>query len=71
MVDGEAVLQAVRAAGVLGDVAADGADLLAGRVRRVVVALRRDALRHPEVYDAWLYDRALIVEIDRENLTHA
>ena len=39
---GEAVLQAVRAAGVLGDVAADRADLLARRIRRVVVAERRD-----------------------------
>ena len=39
--DGEAVLEAVRAARVLGDVAADRADLLAGRVRRVVEAVRR------------------------------
>ena len=38
VVGGEAVLEAVGAAGVLGDVAADGADLLAGRVGRVVVA---------------------------------
>ena len=37
---GEAVLEAVRAAGVLGDVAADRADLLARRIRRVVVAER-------------------------------
>ncbi len=36
--DGEAVLQAVRAARVLGDVAADRADALRGRVGRVVVA---------------------------------
>ena len=41
MVDGEAVLEAVRAAGVLRDVAADRADLLAGGVGRVVVPVRR------------------------------
>ena len=42
VVHGEAVLQAVRAAGVLGDVAADRADLLARRIGRVVAAERRD-----------------------------
>ena len=41
VVDGEAVLEAVRPARVLGHVAADGADLLARRVRRVEVALLR------------------------------
>ena len=39
---GEAVLQAVGAAGVLGDVAADRAHLLARRVGRVVEPVRRD-----------------------------
>ena len=38
----EAVLEAVRAAGVLGDVAADRAHLLAGRVGRVVEAVAGD-----------------------------
>ena len=38
VVHGEAVLQAVRAAGVLGDVAADRADDLARRIGRVVAA---------------------------------
>ena len=42
VVDGEAVLEAVRAAGVLGDVAADRADLLARRIGGVVVARGRD-----------------------------
>ena len=42
VVHGEAVLQAVRAAGVLGDVAADRADHLARRIGRVVAAERRD-----------------------------
>ena len=45
VVHGEAVLQAVRAARVLGDVAADRAHLLARRIGRVVVAEGRDLLR--------------------------
>ena len=45
VVGGEAVLEAVRAAGVLRDVAADGADLLAGRVGRVVEPVRRGRAR--------------------------
>ena len=46
VVDREAVLQAVRAAGVLGEVAADRAHLLARRVGRVVEAVRGDRFRH-------------------------
>ena len=42
VVDREAVLEAVRAARVLGDVAADRADLLARRVGRVVEAVAGD-----------------------------
>ena len=45
VVDREAVLQAVRAARVLGDVAADRADLLARRIGRVVEAVGGDRLR--------------------------
>ena len=40
VVDGDAVLERVRPAGVGGDVAADGAGALAGRVGGVVVAVR-------------------------------
>jgi hypothetical protein len=61
VVGGEAVLQAVRAAGVLREVAADRADLLAGGVRRVVVAVRRRGPRHVEVDHPRLHDRALVV----------
>ena len=43
VMDGESVLQAVRAAGVLRDVAADRTDQLARRIGRVVIAVRRDA----------------------------
>ena len=52
----DAVLQAVGAAGVLGDVAADRAGLLAGRVGRVVEAVRRDGAGDVEVGHARLHD---------------
>ena len=57
VVDREAVLEAVRAAGVLGHVAADRADLLARRIRRVEVAVGRDGAGDVEVRDAGLDDR--------------
>ncbi len=44
VVDGEAVLEAVRAAGVLRHVAADRADLLARRIGCVEEPVRRDGL---------------------------
>ena len=61
VVGGEAVLQAVRAAGVLRDVAADRADLLARRVRRVVVAVRCRRLGDVEVDHARLDDGTLVL----------
>ena len=70
VVDGEAVLQAVRAAGVLGDVAADRADLLRRRVRRVVEAVRRDRLRHVEIGHAGLDDDVTGVDVDLEDPVH-
>ncbi len=71
VVHGEAVLEAVRAAGVLGDVAADRADLLARRVGRVEVAVRRDRTRDVEVRDAGLDDDATALEVDLEDAVHA
>ena len=56
VVDREAVLQAVRAARVLRDVAADRADLLARRIGRVVEAVRDHRLGHLEVRHARLDD---------------
>ena len=60
----EPVLQAVRAAGVLGHVAADRADQLARRIGRVVVAVRRDASRDIEVDHARLDGDALVRDVD-------
>ncbi len=61
VVGGEAVLQAVRAAGVLRDVAADRADLLARRVGRVVVAVGVAALVTSRLITPGLDDGALVL----------
>ena len=66
----EPVLQAVRPARVLGQVAADRADLLARRIRGVEVALRRDGPCDVEVRDAGLDDDALALEVDLEDPVH-
>jgi hypothetical protein len=70
MVDGEAVLEAVRAAGVLGDVPADRADLLARGVGGVEPAVARDRARDVQVGDAGLDDNALGLEVDLEDPVH-
>ena len=70
VVDREAVLEAVRAARVLRDVAADRADLLARRVGGVEVAVGGDGARHVEVRDARLDDDALALEVDLEDPAH-
>ena len=57
VVDGQPVLEAMHAARVLGDVAADRARDLRGRIRRVVEAVRRGRLGHREVGDAGLHAR--------------
>jgi hypothetical protein len=71
VVDREAVLQAVRPAGVLRDVAPDGADLLAGRVGRVVVAAGPYRLGDVQVDHARLDDGALVVDVDLQDAAHA
>src|SRR2546423_939389 len=62
-----AVLQAVRPAGVFGDVAADGASHLARWVGRVMKAGGRGRLRQLYVDDARLDDREAILVIELEN----
>ncbi len=66
----EAVLQAMRAAGVLRDVASDRAHLLARRIRCVEEALCRDGARDVEIRDAGLDDDALTREVDLEDPVH-
>ncbi len=68
---GEAVFEAVGAAGVFGNVAADAADGLRGGIGRVEIALREDARGDVEIDHAGLDDDAGIGEIDFEDAVHA
>jgi hypothetical protein len=67
VVRGEPVLEAVRAAGVLRDVAADRADLLAARVGRVVEPVRRGRGGDLQVRDAGLDGRAAVDRVDLQD----
>ena len=67
----EAVLQAVGAAGVLGDVAADRAHLLARGVGGVEQPVGGDRARHVEVRDARLDAHAPVGDVDIEDPVHA
>ena len=71
MSGGEAVLEAMRAAGVFGHVAADGADRLRGRIGRIEIAVAGDALGDAGIDDAGLDHHARIGDIDFENAIHA
>ena len=66
-----AVGEAVRPAGVLGDVAADGAGALARRVGRVVEAVLGDRLAQVEVDHARLDQRRPVLDVDLEDALHA
>ena len=71
VMDGEAVLQAVRAPRIFGDVAADGAHLLARGVGRVVVAERRDLTRDLEVGHARFDCHPLVRDVDAQDTIQA
>ncbi|MGY3288529.1 hypothetical protein ACVWWP_001596 [Bradyrhizobium sp. LM3.6] len=64
VVGGHAVFQAVHAAGILRDIAADRAGDLRGRIRRVVEPGMGDGLADREVGDAGFGDDGAVVEID-------
>ena len=68
---GEAVFEAVGAAGVFGDVAADAADGLRRGIGSVEIALREDARGDVEIDDAGFDDDAGVGEIDFEDAVHA
>ena len=70
VVGGDAVLQAMGAAGVHGDVAGDGAGELARRIGRVEEALVRDRLADAEVGDAGLDAGGAVLEVDLEHAVH-
>jgi len=65
-----AVLQAVRPPGVLGDVAADRARRLGGRVGRVVEAVRTRRFAQPRVHHARLHARDAVLGIEGEDARH-
>ena len=67
VVHGEPVLEAMHAARVLGDVAADRAGDLRRRIGRVVEAVRRGGLGDREIAHAGLHDRGARERVDRED----
>jgi hypothetical protein len=70
VVDGDAVLEGVRAAAVRGDVPAEGAGALAGRVRGVVVAERLEGVREPHVHHPRLDDGVPVADVHFEDPLH-
>src|ERR1700676_2893971 len=61
----------MRSAGIFGNVSADRARSLAGRVGGVIKVQMLDGARQVEIHDAWLNDRAQVCGIDLENAIHA
>ena len=70
IVGGDAVFQAMRAAGVHVDVAADHAGELAGRVGRVEEAAGPDRVGDADIGDAGLHHGAAIGVVDVEDAVH-
>ena len=71
MIGRDAVSESVRAAGIFGDVAANGAGLLARRIGSKIETIRFGGECEIEINDAWLNDRALIFRIECKDAVHA
>ena len=71
MVDGDAVFESVRAAGVGRDVAAYGTGALARGIRGEVVAVRFQMVRKSQIHDARLDQRVSVAQAYLENPFHA
>jgi len=71
IVRGQAVFQAVDAAGIFRDVAADRAGDLRGWIGRVVETLALDGLRDAEIGDAGLGDHGAIGKVDLQDAVEA
>ena len=71
VVGGDPVLEAVRAAGVHGDVAADGAGELARRIGGIEEAAMGDSIGDVDVGDAGLNPRAAVFIVDVEDAIEA
>ena len=70
VVTGDPIFEAVHAAGVFGDVAADAAGHLAGGIGGVIKAIPRNGSRHPTVDHPGLHGDAAILEIHRKHPAH-
>src|SRR4051812_22187198 len=71
VIERHAVLEAVRSAGVLRHVAADGAGGLAGRIRRIQQSVWRDIAVETEIDDPRLDGGAAILDIERDDFLQA
>ena len=71
MIDGDSVLERVRAAGVRGDVAADGASALARGIWGVVIAGTGKMAVEVAVDNSGFDDRVGVAKIDFEDFAHA
>ena len=70
MVDGDAVGQRVRTTGIFGDVAADGAGFLAGRIGSKIETSVFDGASDIEIHHAGLDNGAGIFEIELQDAVH-
>ena len=71
VIRGDAVGKRMRAAGILGDIAADGASALARGIRSVEVTEWSNGQRDIQIDDARLNQREFILDVDLENAVHA
>jgi len=71
VIGGDAIGERVGTTGVFGDVAADGAGLLAGGIWREVKAVRCGGEAKIEIDHAGLDDGALVLRVEGENAVHA
>ncbi len=70
MIGGYAILKAMNAARVFGNVAPNRANLLTGGVGGIVVACTTNGLGHAVVDDTGLHRNALVIEINIDNAAH-
>ena len=71
VIGGDAVGEGVRAAGVFGDVSADGAGFPTGRIGGEIKTVRLGGAGEFVIDDAGLDDGALIFDVELENAIHA
>lgn len=71
MIGGNAVSESMRAAGIFGDIAADGTRFLTRRIGGEIEVVWLGGKCEIEINDAWLNDRALIFRIEFKDAVHA